>query len=437
MFYYPLTQLKGERIALYLEEARKFQWLDSDHIAAYQLSSLKDLISYAVDHSHYYMRTLRPNESNKIQSVSDLAMLPMIDKNNLIDNFGELCSSKKFLLYSKKTTGGSTGQAVTIKKNSDALARERAVTARSYEWAHVGLCDPQARLWGIPLEYENRLYYRLVDLVANRRRFSAFNLNAESMGNYLSILEKYQPKYLYGYASAIEEFARFVYHSGRKLPRSLSSIICTSEVLTPELRDNIINFTGINPFNEYGCGEVGSIAHECEHHNLHIMAENLIVELLDDSGKPSNKGEIVVTDLHNYAMPLLRYRLKDFGEFLEHDCICGRKLPALKKIHGRAYDFVVKPDGTKIHPELIMYIFEALKREGVGVLQFQVIQKDVNDFEARLVVSDSFDESQEALTKARLKEVLWEGTNIKCQYGEALEREASGKLRLIKSEVER
>jgi phenylacetate-CoA ligase len=281
------------------------------------------------------------------------------------------------------------------------------------------------------------MYYRMVDLVANRRRFSAFNLNAESMGNYLDILEKYQPKYLYGYASAIEEFARFVDQSGRKLPHSLSSIICTSEVLTPELRENIVNFTGINPFNEYGCGEVGSIAHECEHHNLHIMSDNIVLELLDDNGKPGDKGEIVVTDLHNYAMPLIRYRLKDFGEYSGADCPCGRKLPVLHKIHGRAYDFVVKPDGTKIHPELIMYIFEALKRDNVGVLQFQVIQKDINDFATRLVVADNFDQSQEALVEAKLKEVLWDDTHINFQYAEKLEREASGKLRLIKSEVKR
>lgn len=435
--YYPLTLLKGERIAPYLAEARKFQWKSRSEIEAHQLQRLKAMLSYAIEHVPYYQRTLDPVAVDSLASIADLANLPMLEKQNLIADFDELRSEKKFFATSTKTTGGSTGQAVTLLKNSDALARERAVTARSYEWANVGLCEAQARLWGIPLEYESRLYYKAVDMVANRRRFSAFNLNPESMGKYLAVLEKYRPTYLYGYASAIEEFTRFVHENGRKLPVSLVSIITTSEVLTDELRANIVSYTGLNPFNEYGCGEVGSVAHECEHHNLHIMADNIIVELLDEHGRPANQGEIVVTDLYNHAMPLIRYRLRDFGEFSTQQCPCGRQLPVLQKIHGRAYDFVVAESGTRIHPELVMYIFEALKKERAGVLQFQVVQKDVKVFAVKLVVAEDFGTANEVQVRARLEGLLGADIDIEFGYVDKIDREASGKLRLIKSEVPR
>jgi phenylacetate-CoA ligase len=326
---------------------------------------------------------------------------------------------------------------VTLRKNAQALARERAVTARSYEWANIYLCDPEVRLWGIPLETETRLYYKLVDTITNRLRISAFNLSEQAMSGYLGRLQRFKPRYLYGYVSAVREFTRFVHDSGGKLPDSLKSIISTSEVLTPAIREEILRCTGINPHNEYGCGEVGSIAHECEERNMHIMADNLIIELLDDNGKPASSGEIVVTDLFNYATPLIRYRLKDFAEFSQQGCPCGRELPVLKKIHGRAYDFLITADGTRIHPELVMYLFESLKKRNAGVSQFQVVQKGEANFTINLVVAKDYKRGCESELKSSLEEMLGGTLQIDFCYLDTIEREKSGKIRLVKSEVVR
>ncbi|GAA3978066.1 hypothetical protein [Allohahella marinimesophila] len=435
LFFYPATLLKGERVASYLREAREFQFKSSEEIERHQLRQLNKLLKHAYETTAYYNSTLGIKSSGPLNSLAELKAIPLLDKKQLIENFTDICSSKKFRLVTTKTTGGSTGQAVTLRKNSYALAKERAVTARGYEWAGVKIGAPQARLWGIPLEVENRLYYKVVDLIANRKRISAFNLTSAAMKNYLETLQTFQPHYLYGYASAIEEFVRFLYNEGCELPKSIKSIISTSEVLTPTLRENIRQFSGLQVFNEYGCGEVGSIAHECAYGSLHLMADNLIVEVLDEVGQPANEGELVVTDLYNYATPLIRYRLKDFGTLDNKSCECGATLPVLKEIHGRAYDMILTRSGRKYHPEILMYVFESFKKQNLGIDQFQVVQNDFELFTISIVAGAGYSRAAETTILAKVQEVLEMPVTMEFLYVQNIEREPSGKIRLIKSEI--
>ena len=133
------------------------------------------------------------------------------------------------------------------------------------------------------MSQQQRLRYRLIDFIANRQRLSAFDITEESLKRYYKTLSEFKPKYLYGYVSMIEAFAIYLNEHQLKLPSSVLSIITTSEVLTDDSRVTIESATGLRVFNEYGCGEVGSIAHECERGSMHIMSDNLIVEV--DGGK--------------------------------------------------------------------------------------------------------------------------------------------------------
>jgi phenylacetate-CoA ligase len=213
----------------------------------------------------------------------------------------------------------------------------------------------------------------------------------------------------------------------------LKCVITTSEILDQASRDLIESVFDVKVYNEYGCGEVGSIAHECEHGNMHIMASNLIVEI-DNSGQSDEyDGEIIVTDLHNYSMPLIRYRLGDYAEFSDSDCRCGRGLPIIKKIHGRAYDIVVDPANYKHHPEILMYIFEDIKRYDSSIKQFQVVQTDKDQLMIRLVTDTNYTDGIENIIQKMVREKVHPEIKTKFEYVEAIEREASGKLRVIKS----
>src|SRR5690606_7341950 len=158
-----------------------------------------------------------------------------------------------------------------------------------------------------------------------------------------------------------------------------TAIITTAEVLSESDRAVIERVFGCKVFNEYGCGEVGTIAHECKFGNLHVNSENVIVEIVDDHGEGvaiGEVGEIVVTDLVNYSMPLIRYKIKDFGAFGSDCCECGVGLPIIKEIFGREYDYLVNDIGEKFHGEFFLYIVEELARGGVVLDGVQFLQDE-------------------------------------------------------------
>lgn len=430
LFYYPVTLAKGEFIHRYLKTYEQFQFLSKKNIEEYQLHHLKKLIHHAINRSLFYKNHFLEISNLDINKLSDLSQLPALSKSNLVDNVRDLTTFDSTRFFSRKTTGGSTGQAVTLYKNADALARERAATWRSYRWAGIDIGDPQARFWGVPLHQTQRLKTRIIDLIANRKRLSAFEINDLTLKLYWKTLHSFKPKYLYGYVSMIESFCRFVDEQHLDLPNSVKSIITTSEVLTDQSRDYIEKTTGLKVFNEYGCGEIGSIAHECEHGSMHLMSDNLIVEI---ENSPDNTGELIVTDLFNYATPLIRYRLGDFATLSDKPCQCGRALPVLDKIHGRAYDLVTDSKGNQVHPELLMYIFEDFKEKHGGIIQFQVIQKKELSLLVNAVAEISLNkEIFESHIKKETKQRL--GHPVFIQYVDEIPREKSGKIRLIKRE---
>ena len=164
---------------------------------------------------------------------------------------------------------------------------------------------------------------------------------------------------------------------------------------------------------------------------MHVMSDNLIVEI-DQQTSSSDPGEVIVTDLFNYAMPLIRYRLGDYATLSDETCSCGRKLPLMSKIHGRAYDFIVGPDNNKHHPELLMYIFEELKDENAGIMQFQVVQPNKTKLDVYIVKGPTYSEATNRRLIDRIHEEVHPELNISISFVDSIKREASGKLRLIK-----
>lgn len=436
-FYYPATLLKGERIFKYLNNYREFQNSSRDTIEAYQLIHLKNLIKHAGKNSPYYKKVFNGANVNPedITSLEQIKRLPVLTKELLITHRLDIETVSNNPFITKKTTGGSTGQAVTLLKNPDALARERAATARSYEWAGVEIGDSQARFWGIPLHQNIRFKSKVVDFIANRRRYSAFAVDPAMLQIYFEDIVKFKPKYLYGYASSIRDFALFLNDIEQRLPASVKAIITTSEVLTKEMREDIESSLHVRVYNEYGCGEVGSIAHECEAGSLHVMEDNLFVEI-DASGSDDAAGEIIVTDLFNYATPLIRYRIGDYASIKKGKCACGRTLISFDNVHGRAYDCIISPDGKIFHPELIMYIFEDVKDKFGGIKQFQVIQKQSDQLLIRLVLSQAFTNEIKDLITNQILEKLHYSMKLTYEFVDQINREPSGKIRLVKSDLQ-
>jgi phenylacetate-CoA ligase len=209
---------------------------------------------------------------------------------------------------------------------------------------------------------------------------------------------------------------------------SLRRIRTIGETVTPELRAAAAARFGATLKDCYSAGEFGYVAIECPESGLyHLMAESLIVEVVDEAGRPCGDGEtgqVLVTDLHNHAMPMIRYATGDLAE-PGPPCPCGRGLPTLRRVLGRERNLVLRPDGTSAWPLTGYREF----RDIAPVVQFQFLQLNIEEVEVRLVVETPLSEAQEAALVALIQKSLGWPFTIRLAYFEgALPRAANGKF---------
>ena len=420
----------------HLGELAEAQWLSPEDLARRRAGRIADIINYARHRCPYY-RTRWPCTGlvTDEDAVAQLGALPFLTKAELQTSVGELLAQPPVRPVSHKITGGSTGEPVTVVKDRAATSYERAVMWLGYGWFGVDIGDRAARFWGFPLRSGGRLQSRIADLAMHRVRFPAFAFDEADLENYWRRCLRFQPDYFHGYVSMLETFARFLEARGYDGTRlGLKSVIVTAEVLAQPQRSLLERVFGTRVQVEYGCGEVGPIAYECERGSLHAMTENDALEIVTPEGRPAvpgETGEVVVTDLHNRAMPLVRYRLGDFA-VPGTACACGRGFPVIQKIWGREYDFVRAPDGKRYHGEFFMYLFEDLRRDGLPVQQFQVIQRVPGGVEVAVVVARELADAATAEIRDRISSRV-EGMRVAVRRVDAIARAASGKMQVIKN----
>jgi len=418
-----------------LGELSQLQYKPREQLESAQAQRLSRLLSRATL-TPYYRTWL---DSRQVSRSSDphalLRSLPVLSKRDLQGSFAQLQAVPRPSRVSVKVTGGSTGQAVTIMKDRAATAYERAAMWLGYGWHGVAIGDRAARFWGQPFGQRARFLTGLTDLAMNRIRFSAFAFDDESLEKYWSACQRFRPQYFHGYVSMLAEFAQFVLATGKDgLGLRLKSIIATSEVLMPAQRKLLESVFGCPVQVEYGCGEMGPIAYGCEKGTLHLLTPDVYVEFLRDDNTPAGIGEtarLVLTDLNNQAMHLLRYDIGDYG-IAGTPCDCGRGLPTLEKIWGRAYDVVVGPDGKKFHGEFFMYILEDIRRDDLGVSQFQVVQVTPQSLVFRVIANPQV-HPQIAQRLHRVIEEHMPGMAIQLEWVGNIPRLPSGKIQIIEN----
>lgn len=431
--YYPVVYLRRENVPSYLKELKRTQWAWPEYISTLQLNKLKRLVAYAKRHVSYYEHSLAKVHESDLHSADGIKALPFLTKDILRTEPLALVSRQSFLGSTKKTTSGSTGKPVTVWKTPEAMGQELAAAWRGFSWAGIDIGERQGRFWGFPSSTKDRARARLTDFVTHRNRCSAFGFNEVQMQEYTRILNGFRPTYLYGYVSMLTEYARFLEKTGVTLASPVRCVITTAELLTPQQQRLLESQFRCQVFNEYGCGEVGVIASQCENGSLHVNSENLLVEILDGDRpcRAGELGEIVVTELNNRAMPLIRYRLGDFAAFSEKPCLCGRGLPVIEQIMGRAYDFVYNRDGRMFHGEYFMYIFEEVERSNLGVAAFQVVQLDYDTIRVKVQPEPTYGEETESLIRERIRALYSPTAEVEFELVDGIKREPSGKMRLV------
>jgi phenylacetate-CoA ligase len=434
LVYYPIQWLRREPVWQCMRELQCTQFLSPDRLREWQLALLKATLVHAGRTIPYYQRTFRSIGfmPESVKCSEELAKIPFLTKTDLRDYWAELTDPTYRGALSSKTTGGSTGQAVTVIKDRMATAYARGAMWRNYGWWGIEIGDRQGRLWGIPITAKQRRRYQLIDYLSNRVRLSSFDFSDHELGDYYERLSRFRPRFLYGYASMIHEFAAFVERSNLRF--SVPIVVPTSEVLYPHQRELIQRVLKCQVANEYGCGEVGPIAFECPNGGTHLMADNLFIEVLRQDGAPAGPGEmgqVIITELHSRAMPLIRYQIMDSVVMGESPCACGRGLPVIQQIIGRAYDYLLSKTGRRFHGEKVMYLLEHLQDQRMGIRNIQVIQDSYTDLKVHILRDGDFQEGAMKVIREYFIDTLGPDVKIEFNFVEAIPRAPSGKFRVV------
>lgn len=434
--YGAATRWSGQsRWREYLREFRAAEEAGPSAIRERQRRKLERLLSFAVERVEHYRPSGR--HAARHDPWSWLADFPILEKEVLQQTperlHGDLRGRKTV-----KSTGGSTGEPVTLLKTADGVAVERACTWLGLGWFGIGVGDRSVRFWGTPLTRTRRMRFRLADMAMNRIRLSAFDLDDVDLAAYYERIRRFQPAWFYGYATLIDLLATWVEERGREgHVLGLRAIVPTSEPLSAAQRERVTRVFGAPIQNEYGCGEVGAIAYECERGALHVMSESVAVEVLGEDGArvgPGETGEVVVTDLTNYAMPLIRYRLGDRA-VSGGTCACGRPYPTLGTVVGRVHDVVFTPLGRRWHGEKIDYLMLSIHQEVFPFKRYQVVQKEHDLLEVRFVSDGTIPEAAKERIASYVRERL-DGMRVEIHRVDRVERSPSGKLRLVRNDLE-
>jgi phenylacetate-CoA ligase len=249
----------------------------------------------------------------------------------------------------------------------------------------------------------------------------------------LQWLRDIKPDYLLTYPTNLMALIEHARASGQALP-PLLGIECFGEILFPEMRAICRAATGVTPADLYSTQEVGYIALQCPRSdNLHVQAENVLVEVLDESGRPCRPGEtghVVVSTLHNFATPFIRYKLGDFAT-VGDPCPCSRGLPVLTRVMGRVRNMLTLPDGNRLWP----YWGTSKIAEFVPFRQFQLVQKSLTMLEARIVPLRPFTAEDEARARDMITRTLGHTFEIAFTYLDEIPRGPGGKFEDFKSEL--
>ncbi len=369
-----------------------------------------------------------------IKTFENFEALPILTKNDIRKSSKQLRSSQveNESLFIKRTSG-STGVPLEIAVDRDSMQWKTACTIRSDEWSGWRLGRRVAKVWGNPEYRKQGLKGKVRNFLVDRARYlDTIGLDQERMREFALALRAKPTSLLFGHAHSLYLFACYVrkHFAGAIRP---DGIISTAMLLHDWQRAVIEQAFNCRVTNRYGCEEVSLIASECEEHQgLHLNSDSLFAEVLNDRPGDGNEGSLVVTDLTNRAMPLIRYKVGDVVVQTERRCACGRGLPMIEKIEGRDADYVLTPAGKLISGISLTENF-ALHIQGAA--QVQIVQESERQLCLRIVPDEDFGSDSHWQIEELVRETFGNEMEYEVDLVDSIPQEASGKYRFCISHI--
>jgi phenylacetate-CoA ligase len=376
----PLHHWKLSYTALrYYFQLRRTQWTSPQEIRELQESRLRVLIKHAHRHVPYYREMLDRLgiDPEEIRGLEDLRRLPPLSREAVRRNlhFDLMSDSHDKRRMLSASTTGATGEPLTLYADKSRLEMRWATELRNQEWTGYRFGDRQARPWSLRLARPRLPFLRdrLDDLLTRRRVFSAVAMSTEDLRRVSRLLRQWRPQVVQADAAALYLLASLGEpDSSEGIARAAVS---SGQSLSSETRAAIETGLRTKVFDRYGSRGFGIFAQECEEHlGYHVNAESYIVEIARADGspaRPGEMGEVLITDLNDLSMPLIRFAVGDRGVAAERRCPCGRGLPLLESVQGRPAVVVTGANGRFVPGT---FFDDLLSEYGHLFKQFRVVQ---------------------------------------------------------------
>jgi len=434
--------IKHSNLLNYYQELKIHQWNTIEENKKIQQKKLYKLIDYASQNIPYYKRVIQEYniQFSEDNIFDDIKKFPLLTKDVIREHFDELYKFRDST-YFRNHTSGSTGEPAIFYQDKHFREWRTATKIFVNEWAGRKNGQPMIELLGAVQDilkesqgmktYLSQQFYAVTTL-------NSYMMTEKNMYDYVRKINNIKPCLIYTYTNSIDELARFIQNHHLAI-YSPGAIMTTAGVLFPEIRKRVGEVFGVPLFDNYGSRETGGIACNCEkNEGLHLMPDLHYVEILDDNSRevnPGESGEIVVTLLSNYTMPLIRYIIEDRGILSGKVCSCGRGFPLLEKVEGRIRNMFKNKQGDLIDGAY----FISLIYYRNYVKQLQIIQKTVDYIIINLILKDS-NKIQEARKdfkeiSKKIRLVMGHETKIKYNIVDKIEPTKAGKHMYTFSQV--
>ncbi len=399
---------------------------------AAQLDGVRDIIAHAIAASAFY-RDLYAGMDVSVDTVSDLAKFPVVDKEQLradIERVYTIPVEQGIHLF----TGGTTGKSLEVVYTPEDFQKRMA-----YLDAFKIRCgiDPfksrKATFSGRSFakgvfQGKRRIFWR-DNTAYNQRLYSTFDLTERNIPAYLADLDRYQPDVLNGFVSALHQLASHVLREGIRPGFRPKAIFTTSETLLPHHREAIQAAFGAHIYDQYGSAEGATFVTECLEGNLHYNIDTGVIESADFGQGP----EMLITSFTTHGTPLIRYRIGDRIVFRDGTCSCGSAHPLVERIEGRAVDYLYSADRGRVS---LSHLADVIKGLPNCVKEMQFQQDGLDEIRILLVVDEElYAASAEETIKSAMRYRFGDGMRFSIEKVPAIPREASGKFALIKNRI--
>ncbi|MCO8091499.1 phenylacetate--CoA ligase family protein [Acinetobacter pseudolwoffii] len=413
----------GGQYAYFRKFYKKVDNLNQQDLNNEILKRKRDFLNYVISKSEWY----------KCQNLNNLEQAHILEKTDIINNLDKI----KTINESEgivSLTGGTTGASMKVIYTKQDMQERFAILDHFREQHGYKLGRKTAWFSGKNLITQRNIEKGICshyDFANKIRFYSTFLINEKNFEVYWQSLNQFQPEFLVGFPSSVFEICQIAKSRGLKYKGKVKVFFPTAETVLAEHRQVILEVLGCKLVDQYASSEGAPFILECTSGNLHIHPLTGIFEVVDEGLNPTQSGQLLVTSFTTHGTPLIRYRIGDSITLSDPSkkCTCGSIFPLVERIDGRTSDYILSPTHGKVNLGNISNSTKDTK----GIVCFQLIQDKIDHIDVKLVVNNAFNKAQELNFISALRERIGNEIILDMNYVENIEKEKSGKFRIVKN----